>query len=45
MDDAAQHGGARHQRKSLVKKFSLFRFRANALPSWASFPFPNWLGY
>src|SRR6201993_1372670 len=38
---------ARQQRKlrALVKKFVLFRFRANALPSWASFPFSNWLGY
>src|ERR1700730_7154598 len=26
------------------KKFALFRFRANALPSWASFLFPNRIG-
>jgi hypothetical protein len=35
---------ARHQRKSQVldnKKCAVFPFRANALPSWASFLFPN----
>jgi hypothetical protein len=38
--------GARRRRKSrvLAKKFAGFRFRAKALPSWASFPFPNRLG-
>jgi len=34
---------ARRQRKSRgrAKKFAGFRFRANPLPSWASFLFPN----
>src|ERR1700674_3333876 len=42
---------ARHPRKSRApdntgadKKFAVFRFRANALPSWASFLFPNRVG-
>src|ERR1700721_3932491 len=42
---------ARHPRKSPApdntgadKKCAVFRFRANALPSWASFLFPNRVG-
>src|SRR5512142_1752645 len=37
---------ARRLRKSWApaKKFAVFRFRANALPSWASFLFPNRVG-
>jgi hypothetical protein len=45
---AATDGGQRsikawHRRKPWVpaKKFAGFRFRANPLPSWASFRFPN----
>src|SRR5665213_1977652 len=44
----ASHGiEACHRRKSqgtLVKKFDVFRLRASALPSWASFLFPDRLG-
>jgi len=32
------------ERTGAAKKFIAFRFRARALPSWASFPFPNPVG-
>ena len=44
--DASQHGGDLPLRTSRppAKKFVVFRFRANALPSWASFLFPDAVG-
>jgi hypothetical protein len=44
--DAMQHGGVplADINAGAAKKFAAFRFRASALPSWASFPFPNRVG-
>src|SRR5437660_11884073 len=44
MADAAQHRGRPAKVVGTAKKFVVFRFRANALLSWASFLFPNRVG-